>query len=267
MTSPRPADNPSYSVPPAARGRGATAIGYFIFFSRWLQAPLYIGLIIAQLIYVIVFMFELWHLGAQVIHDVTHPGEHGIEIEEATVMLGVLGLIDVVMIANLLIMVIIGGYETFVSRIDLDGHPDQPEWLSHVNANVLKVKLAMAIIGISSIHLLKTFIEVGDLGAKNSTTAENNVTGETYTSEGVFWQVVIHLTFILSAVALALIDRWSLKHSIPTADGGTISVPGPAPVAGAAVGAATGAALGGPAGAALGGAAGASASSPERPTH
>ncbi|TPX06454.1 TIGR00645 family protein, partial [Schumannella luteola] len=137
-------------------------MGYFIFFSRWLQAPLYIGLIIAQLIYVVVFMVELWHLAEQVIVDPLH-------ISEAKIMLGVLGLIDVVMIANLLIMVIIGGYETFVSRIDLDGHPDQPEWLSHVNANVLKVKLAMAIIGISSIHLLKTFIEVGDLGAKGST--------------------------------------------------------------------------------------------------
>ncbi len=178
-----------------------SAVGYFIFFSRWLQAPLYLGLIVAQAIYVVVFMVELWHLGEEVIM-------HWPKIEEATIMLAVLGLIDVVMIANLLIMVIIGGYETFVSRIRVDGHPDQPEWLSHVNANVLKVKLAMAIIGISSIHLLKTFIEVGDLGA--STDAES-VTGDTYTWDGVFWQVMIHLTFILSAVALALIDRWSVK--------------------------------------------------------
>ncbi|TPW72246.1 TIGR00645 family protein [Schumannella sp. 10F1B-5-1] len=248
MTAPRPDSTPSYSVPPAARGRAATAIGYFIFFSRWLQAPLYIGLIIAQLIYVIVFIVELWHLAEEVIHDPLH-------IEEATIMLGVLGLIDVVMIANLLIMVIIGGYETFVSRIDLDGHPDQPEWLSHVNANVLKVKLAMAIIGISSIHLLKTFIEVGDLGAPGA--SSDSVTGENYTSEGVFWQVMIHLTFIVSAIALALIDKWSLKHSIPTADGGTISVPGPAPEVGAA-----GVALGA---AGIAGAAGAGGSTPGAP--
>ncbi len=80
-------------------------------------------------------------------------------------MLMVLGLIDVVMISNLLVMVIVGGYETFVSRLRLQGHPDQPEWLSHVNASVLKIKLAMAIIGISSIHLLRTFIEAGRLGS------------------------------------------------------------------------------------------------------
>jgi uncharacterized protein (TIGR00645 family) len=85
-------------------------------------------------------------------------------LNEQDIMLIVLGLIDVVMISNLLMMVIVGGYETFVSRLNLEGHPDQPEWLSHVNASVLKVKLAMAIIGISSIHLLKTFIEAGALG-------------------------------------------------------------------------------------------------------
>lgn len=197
-------------------GPATRAVGLAIFFSRWLQAPLYLGLIVAQLIYVVVFMIELYHLGEEVIHSISTSVAKGesISIEESTIMLGVLGLIDVVMVANLLIMVIIGGYETFVSRIDIDGHPDQPEWLSHVNANVLKVKLAMAIIGISSIHLLRTFIEVGDLGARNES---ENVTGQVYTHEGVFWQVMIHLTFIVSAVALALIDRWSLRHSIPRA--------------------------------------------------
>ena len=179
---------------------GVSGIGYLIFFSRWLQAPLYVGLIIAQVVYVVVFMVELFHLAEKVVADPLH-------IEEAAIMLGVLGLIDVVMIANLLIMVIIGGYETFVSKIRIDGHPDQPEWLSHVNANVLKVKLAMAIIGISSIHLLKTFIEVGDLGATNS--ESDSVTGENYTGDGVFWQVIIHTVFILSAVALAWIDKMS----------------------------------------------------------
>lgn len=181
------------------RTPGSALVGYAIFASRWLQAPLYLGLIVAQAIYVVVFMVELWHLAEGVI---AHPTE----IDEATIMLAVLGLIDVVMIANLLIMVIIGGYETFVSRINIDGHPDQPEWLSHVNANVLKVKLAMAIIGISSIHLLKTFIEVGDLG---STHDAENLTGATYTGEGVMWQVIIHSVFILSALALAWIDRMS----------------------------------------------------------
>ena len=89
-------------------------------------------------------------------------------------MLVVLGLIDVVMISNLLIMVIVGGYETFVSRMDLEGHPDQPEWLSHVNASVLKVKLATAIIGISSIHLLKTFINAAVYDAKTLICADDD---------------------------------------------------------------------------------------------
>ncbi|HHW50844.1 MAG TPA: TIGR00645 family protein [Pseudoclavibacter sp.] len=176
--------------------RAPRALGYMIFASRWLQAPLYLGLIVAQFIYVVVFMIELWHLVEGVVAD---PAS----IDETMIMLSVLALIDVVMIANLLIMVIIGGYEIFVSRIGVDGHPDEPDWLHHVNANLLKVKLAISIISISSIHLLKTFIEVGDIGARNGET----VTGETYTSEGVLWQVVIHLTFIVSALALAFIEK------------------------------------------------------------
>lgn len=174
-----------------------SGVGSLIFFSRWLQAPLYLGLIVAQLIYVVVFMVELWHLGEHVI-------SHWPAVDESIIMLYVLGLIDVVMIANLLIMVIIGGYETFVSRINLDNHPDQPEWLSHVNANVLKVKLAMAIVGISSIHLLKTFIEVGGMSPVGTTTGDDK-----YTPVGVMWQVIIHVVFILSALALAWIDRMS----------------------------------------------------------
>ncbi|PDQ35788.1 MAG: TIGR00645 family protein [Candidatus Lumbricidophila eiseniae] len=192
-------------APPTSPARSATravsrTVGSVIFFSRWLQAPLYLGLIVTQGIYVYVFMTELWTLGAKVLHDPSH-------VNEVIIMLAVLGLIDVVMIANLLIMVIIGGYETFVSRIKVDDHPDQPEWLSHVNANVLKVKLAMAIIGISSIHLLKTFIGVADIGVPGGGT----IGPDRYTSEGVMWQVIIHCVFILSAVALAAIDRMSKK--------------------------------------------------------
>jgi uncharacterized protein (TIGR00645 family) len=158
----------------------ARYVGSTIFISRWLQAPLYLGLIVAQGVYVWRFMQELWHL-------VKDAGA----LTENDVMLLVLGLVDVVMIANLLIMVIIGGYETFVSRINLRNHPDQPEWLSHVNANVLKVKLAMAIVGISSIHLLQTFINASRID-----------------SETMLWQTIIHLAFVVSAVALALIDRF-----------------------------------------------------------
>jgi uncharacterized protein (TIGR00645 family) len=163
----------------------APHLGALIFLSRWLQAPLYLGLIVAQAAYVWQFMLELWHL-------VTKLGA----LKEAEIMLIVLGLVDVVMIANLLIMVIIGGYETFVSRIRLRDHPDQPEWLSHVNANVLKVKLAMAIIGISSIHLLRTFIQAQSLYATT-----------TDASEIIMWQTLIHLAFIISAMALAWIDK------------------------------------------------------------
>jgi uncharacterized protein (TIGR00645 family) len=157
-----------------------------IFASRWLQLPLYLGLIVAQGVYVFLFGKELWHL----IHSAA-------TMNEQLIMLAVLGLIDVVMISNLLMMVIVGGYETFVSRLRLEGHPDQPEWLSHVNASVLKVKLAMAIIGISSIHLLKTFIEIGALGTD----------GSKYTETGVIWQTIIHCVFILSAIGIAWTDK------------------------------------------------------------
>ncbi len=184
------------------------SLSLLIFSARWLQVPLYLGLIFAQCVYVFLFGKELWHL----IHEAPHLGEQEI-------MLIVLGLIDVVMISNLLIMVIIGGYETFVSRLGLDQHPDQPEWLSHVNASVLKVKLAMAIIGISSIHLLKTFIAAGTLqglpfcspdllatvDAAVSTASALKCT--TLTTTGVMWQTIIHVVFILSAIGIAWTDR------------------------------------------------------------
>src|SRR4051812_13608269 len=171
-------------------------IPMLIFGSRWLQLPLYIGLIVAQGVYVILFLKELWHLIL-----------HSFDFSEQQIMLVVLGLIDVVMISNLLIMVIVGGYETFVSRLKLERHPDQPEWLSHVNASVLKIKLAMAIIGISSIHLLRTFIEAGGLGSDRTT----------YTETGVMWQTIIHGLFILSAIGIAFVD-WlgnQNQHSVP----------------------------------------------------
>jgi uncharacterized protein (TIGR00645 family) len=171
-------------------GKTLPPIPMMIFGSRWLQLPLYVGLIVAQGVYVVLFLKELWHL-------ITHA----FDFSEQQIMLVVLGLIDVVMISNLLVMVIVGGYETFVSRLNLRGHPDEPEWLSHVNASVLKIKLAMAIIGISSIHLLRTFIEAGNLGGTGRTT--------NYTDTGVMWQTIIHVVFILSAVGIAYVDRIS----------------------------------------------------------
>ncbi len=172
-----------------------------IFASRWLQLPLYLGLILAQGVYVFHFWVELLHLieaafGGKAALDqlVTSIGYRSdvavTSLNETIIMLVVLALIDVVMISNLLIMVIVGGYETFVSRLRLEGHPDQPEWLSHVNASVLKVKLATAIIGISSIHLLKTFINAAN-----------------YSDKVLLWQTVIHIAFLFSALAIALSDR------------------------------------------------------------
>jgi uncharacterized protein (TIGR00645 family) len=184
----------------------------FIFASRWLQLPLYLGLILAQCVYVFHFWVELVHLieaafGSQqaldsLIKSIGYEfppikdaagaviGHEPPRLSETVIMLVVLALIDVVMISNLLIMVIVGGYETFVSRMNLEGHPDQPEWLDHVNASVLKVKLATAIIGISSIHLLKTFINAGN-----------------YEQKVLLWQTLIHVAFLASAMAIAMTDR------------------------------------------------------------
>ena len=172
-----------------------------IFMSRWLQLPLYLGLIVAQAIYVWLFWQELYHLLLGTLGNVeslnhvldavtVEGGQRPTKPDETVLMLVVLGLIDVVMISNLLIMVIVGGYETFVSRMNLENHPDQPEWLSSVNASVLKVKLATAIIGISSIHLLKTFINAAH-----------------YSDKVIIAQVGIHFTFLLSAMAIAASDR------------------------------------------------------------
>jgi uncharacterized protein (TIGR00645 family) len=172
-----------------------------IFTSRWLQLPLYLGLIAAQGVYVWHFLLELWHLieaafGSQaalaaLVKSIGYKSTVDINgLNETVIMLVVLALIDVVMISNLLIMVIVGGYETFVSRMNLEGHPDQPEWLSHVNASVLKVKLATAIIGISSIHLLKTFINAAQ-----------------YEQHVIMWQTLIHITFLFSAIAIAYTDK------------------------------------------------------------
>ncbi|WP_295550292.1 TIGR00645 family protein [Limnohabitans sp. Rim8] len=187
--------------PPTHRKNPLRPLPNFIFASRWLQLPLYLGLIAAQVVYVFHFWVELVHLlkavlGSQtdlqaLVTSIGYKSDVAItSLNEAIIMLVVLGLIDVVMISNLLIMVIVGGYETFVSRMHLENHPDQPEWLSHVNASVLKVKLATAIIGISSIHLLKTFINAAN-----------------YDEKVLIWQTVIHITFLFSALAIALADR------------------------------------------------------------
>ncbi|WP_077038095.1 YqhA family protein [Pelomonas sp. KK5] len=183
-----------------------------IFASRWLQLPLYLGLILAQCVYVYHFGVELFHLIEAAMGDhhalealttsmgYKFPDGAEPELTESIIMLAVLSLIDVVMISNLLIMVIVGGYETFVSRMHLRGHPDEPEWLGHVNASVLKVKLGTAIIGISSIHLLRSFINAPNL--------QDRV---------LVAQTVIHLAFLLSAIAIAYCDK--LLNSVPAHPG------------------------------------------------
>jgi len=186
---------------PAAKSTGLRPIPAFIFASRWLQLPLYLGLIAAQGVYVFHFWVELVHLleaafGSQtalqaLVDSIGYKADAQVtHLNETIIMLVVLALIDVVMISNLLIMVIVGGYETFVSRMDLEGHPDQPEWLGHVNASVLKVKLGLSIIGISSIHLLKTFINAAN-----------------YSEKVLMWQTIIDVTFLLSALAIAYTDK------------------------------------------------------------
>ena len=196
---------------PSTQNAKLGALPGIIFASRWLQVPLYLGLILAQTVYVFHFWVELVHL-----IEAAFGNQHALDIlvksvgyvkdapvtglNETVIMLVVLGLIDVVMISNLLIMVIVGGYETFVSRLNLEGHPDQPEWLDHVNASVLKVKLGTAIIGISSIHLLKTFINAENLQ-----------------SHVMMWQTLIHVAFLASAIAIALTDR--ILHPVGAAQG------------------------------------------------
>ncbi len=186
---------------PTKTNPSSNPLAKLIFASRWLQMPLYLGLIAAQAVYVFHFGVELYHLvgaafGNQtdidaLVKGIGYASEAKVtSLNETIIMLVVLALIDVVMISNLLIMVIVGGYETFVSRMNLQDHPDQPEWLSHVNASVLKVKLATAIIGISSIHLLKTFINAAN-----------------YTEQVLMWQTLIHMTFLFSAMAIAYTDK------------------------------------------------------------
>ena len=198
---------------PPAKTSEMRMLPKLIFMSRWLQLPLYLGLIAAQTVYVWHFLLELWHLIEAAFGDqralailsksVGYSGDI-VGLNETIIMLVVLALIDVVMISNLLIMVIVGGYETFISRMNLEGHPDQPEWLSHVNASVLKVKLATAIIGISSIHLLKTFINAAN-----------------YSDKVLIAQTMIHITFLLSALAIAYTDRLMqpVNHAARRLDG------------------------------------------------
>lgn len=157
------------------------ALQKIIFLSRWIQAPLYVGLILTLVVYVYEFAIGIFELFT-----------HLFQLTDTQIMLGVLDLIDVVMVANLLIMVIIGGYEVFVSKLSLDSHPDKPEWFSKVDSGMMKVKVALALVSISSIHLLRTFFSVG-----------------TMTNMAIMWQILIHLSLLISVLTIALTNKLS----------------------------------------------------------
>lgn len=186
MSAPHSPESGSASTPasPVTTGKGQSFLENMIFASRWVQAPLYLGLIVAGVLYAYKFAEHLWHM----IHDVGSLGE-------TEIMLGVLTLVDITMVANLLVMVIIGGYATFVSRLDIDGHPDKPDWLDHIDAGTMKVKLAGSLVGVSGIHLLQTFIAVGQ---DKSVPVRN---------DEIMWQVIIHGVFLLSSIMLAWTER------------------------------------------------------------
>lgn len=158
-------------------------IEYSIFASRWFQAPVYLGLIVGSGLYVYKFIGELVSLAMNV--D---------EFTETQVMLQILGLIDISMVMNLLVIVIIGGYSIFTSRIDFEEQEDRPHWIDHLDADRLKVKLATSLASISGVHLLKTFIDI------HSET-------DTGSFEALKFEIIIHLVFIISALILAWIAR------------------------------------------------------------
>ena len=181
----------------------------FVFASRWIQAPMFVGLILAQAVYAYRFLLELLTLFPMV------SDQHSEKL-----LLGVLGLVDMLMVANLIAMIVIGGYTLFVSKLNIGNNEDKPEWLDTTTAATLKIKLAAALVGVSGIHLLKTFIELGgevDLGhgAESLGAVESTVD-----NMKIMWQVVIHLVFLLSSLILSISERILHPH---------VSHPSPAP--------------------------------------
>jgi uncharacterized protein (TIGR00645 family) len=185
------------SQKPSAIKAAENLVEEFIFASRWLQAPVYLGLILGAGCYVYKFFMELWHLLTTVN-----------EVSEVTVMLGMLGLIDISMVMNLLIIVIIGGYTIFTSRIDFGDQEDKPQWLDNMDSGILKIKLASSLASISGVHLLKTFIDIHeDFDANTGFTS-------------VYIEIVIHIVFIVSALLLAWVER--ILHDSHHSSHGTV---------------------------------------------
>lgn len=154
-----------------------------IFKSRWLLAPFYFGLVASIVLLFIKFSQEAWHLAT---HVLTAP--------EADVVIGILALVDMSLIGSLLLMIIFSGYEIFISKIHVEGHEDKPEWMGKVNFSGLKLKVIGAIVAISAIDLLKTFMnipyEMTDPQAKT-----------------VLWKVVVHMAFVFSGLIFAYMDK------------------------------------------------------------
>ncbi len=168
-----------------------------IFASRWLQAPLFLGLIVASILYAVRFILELIHLFPLMLHAKTAE----------PLLLGVLGLVDMTMVANLIAMIVIGGYTLFVSKLNIGAHEDRPEWLDKTTAATLKIKLASALVGVSGIHLLKTFIELGGETELSLLAEGEHHVEHTIDNMKIMWQVVIHTVFLLSAIILSWSER------------------------------------------------------------
>lgn len=166
-----------------------------IFWSRWVQAPLYGGLVVGSILYLTKFFQELFHVF-----------EKTMKLTEISMMLKILSLIDISMVMNLLVMVTIGGYSIFVSKIDVDMHDDKPLWLEGLDAGQLKIKLATSLASISGVQLLKTFIDYREDQEKSDT-------------ESIIMEIIIHMVFIISALLLSQTEKITHSyHLSPTND-------------------------------------------------
>ena len=155
-----------------------------LFASRWLMAPVYFGLVIAMAVLVFKFSKELLSM-------ILHIGS----ADSGEIIVGVLTLVDVALIMNLLIIIIFSGYENFVSKMDLDGHEDRPEWMGHIGFSDLKIKVIASIVAISGIELLKAFMHV-----------------DTFTDRHLAWMIGLHITFVISGIAYAIMDKLGSKN-------------------------------------------------------
>jgi uncharacterized protein (TIGR00645 family) len=156
-----------------------------LFNSRWLMAPFYLGLVISLAVLLLKFLMMLWEFIL-----------HAAGATEADIILGVLSLIDVSLTGNLILIVVFSGYENFVSKIDPGGHPDWPEWMTKVDFAGLKQKLLASIVAISAIQVLKAFMNID----------------ASFDAQKLGWLVGVHLVFVVSALVLALSDRWGSDH-------------------------------------------------------